>query len=51
MNYSGENFTSNVLEVGVDRNTRYDFQLRLCNEHGCGEYCDTLSVNTSSVSL
>ena len=49
--YSGENFTSNVLEVGVDRNTRYDFQLRLCNEHGCGEYCDTLSVNTSSVSL
>ena len=45
-------FTStNVLSVNVSRKTHYEFQLRLCNSHGCSEYCDQLmNFTTSSVS-
>ena len=48
-----KNFTSlgNVLPLSVSRNTNYDFKLRLCNTHGCSEYCDQLrNFTTSSVS-
>ena len=43
--------TSNVLTLSVDRNTEYDFQLRMCNSHGCSNYCQQLrNFTTSSVS-
>ena len=42
---------SNVLMLKVMRNTRYDFQLRLCNDHGCSDHCGELTnFTTSSVS-
>ena len=42
---------SNVLTLPVARNTEYDFQLRVCNEHGCSNYCQQLrNFTTSSVS-
>ena len=43
--------SSNVLVRQVDRNTKYDFQLRICNTHGCSGYCQELrNFTTSSVS-
>ena len=43
--------SSNVLSLNVSRNTRYEFELRLCNVHGCGGYCSQLrNFTTSSVS-
>lgn len=42
--------TSNRISVPVSRNTRYDFQLRICNRHGCSGYCRLSNFTTSSVS-
>lgn len=42
--------TSNRISVPVSRNTRYDFQLRICNRHGCSDYCRLSNFTTSSVS-
>ena len=43
--------SSNMLTLNVSRNTRYEFQLRLCNTRGCSDYCRQLSnFTTSSVS-
>jgi hypothetical protein len=39
---------NNVLVLPVSRNTKYNFQLRLCNDHGCSEYCDQLRNFTTS---
>ena len=43
--------SSNVLNLPVARETRYDFQLRLCNTHGCSGYCQQLrNITTKLVS-
>ena len=42
--------TSNRISIPVSRNTRYDFQLRVCNRHGCSGYCQLSNFTTSSVS-
>lgn len=43
--------STNVIVRRVDRNTKYDFQLRVCNTHGCSDYCQELrNFTTSSVS-
>ena len=43
--------SSNVLMLDVARNTGYDFQLSVCNGHGCSDYCQQLrNFTTSSVS-
>ena len=42
---------NNTLILPVSRNTEYDFQLRLCNVHGCSGVCkDLTNFTTSSVS-
>lgn len=41
----------NRLTLSVARNTMYSFRLRLCNTHGCSQYCSQLTnFTTSSVS-
>ena len=41
----------NRLMLSVARNTMYSFRLRLCNTHGCSQYCSQLTnFTTSSVS-
>ena len=52
VNEEAEMFTgNNVVAVAVSRNTMYSFRLRLCNSHGCSDYCTELSnFTTSSVS-
>lgn len=41
----------NRLTLSVVRNTMYSFRLRLCNTHGCSQYCSQLTnFTTSSVS-
>ena len=42
--------TSNRVSIPVSRNTRYNFQLRICNRHGCSGYCLLSNFTTSSVS-
>lgn len=42
--------TSNRVAIPVSRNTRYNFQLRICNIHGCSDYCLLSNFTTSSVS-
>ena len=44
-----EEFDSNVVFVTVDRDTFYTFSLRLCNENGCGDYCDDIRFSTETV--
>ena len=43
--------TSNRVSIPVSRNTRYNFQLRICNRHGCSGYCLLSNFTTSSVSF
>ncbi len=43
-------FTYNNVFILVNRDTQYQFDLRLCNSGECGPYCDRISFNTESVS-
>ena len=43
-------FTTNTLSIPVRRNTEYLFSLRLCNLHGCGDYCSSIGFTTNTVS-
>ena len=43
--------SSNVFSVAVSRNTRYSFELNVCNRFGCSPPCqDLLNFTTSTVS-
>ena len=43
---------NNVVMVPVSRNTIYTFRLKLCNVHGCSDYCTQLTnFTTSSVRI
>lgn len=56
MSKSGSNSSSlpfnslaaNVISIPVSRNTNYDFQLRVCNTHGCSDSCEELRSFTTS---
>ena len=43
-------FVDSTLTVALERDTSYVFSLRLCNLHGCGDYCSPISFTTNSVS-
>lgn len=40
--------SANVLSIPVSRNTNYNFQLRVCNTHGCSDSCEELRNFTTS---
>ena len=43
--------STNVVYVPVERESSYHFQLRFCNENGCGDYCDMIEFTTTTVSI
>ena len=43
-------FVNSTLTVPVMRNTNYIFRLRLCNLHGCSDYCPPITFTTNTVS-
>ena len=44
-------FENSSLTIQVERNTAYIFSLRLCNLHGCGDYCSSITFTTNTVSF
>ena len=44
-------FNSSSLTIPVERKTAYIFSLRLCNLHGCGDYCSSIPFTTNTVSF
>lgn len=47
-NLTFNSLAANVISVPVSRNTEYDFQLRVCNTHGCSDTCDELRQFTTT---